>query len=254
MTVSIFELFRTLNEWRHLPAYQLERRVDVFFGMFLAEVIEKTFCVSGANVIPEFPLHKGSISNNSGNNRTANVDFAVFAEKENEKHIFLVELKTDIESLNEKQLTTMRNAKAIAKSSGLLNGVKKAAIASNSKHKYAQLIWKLLKLDCLHLDAESDLTEKCMNKGKRGLKSVFKELSVGEKWVDASVHLVVILPEKPKPKFEELLKGICRIYFCDFSKKMSEVEERIDSDFESEFIKFMDIWSRERAGFIDPWK
>ena len=32
-----------LDEWRHLSAYQLERRVDVLFGMLLPTVIGVKF-------------------------------------------------------------------------------------------------------------------------------------------------------------------------------------------------------------------
>lgn len=46
------KVLRQLDEWRHLPDYQLERRVDIFFGMFLPKVIEKRFGVCVKEVIP----------------------------------------------------------------------------------------------------------------------------------------------------------------------------------------------------------
>ena len=39
-TDRIDEVFALLDRWRHLPAYQLERRADVFFAAYLHEVVE----------------------------------------------------------------------------------------------------------------------------------------------------------------------------------------------------------------------
>ena len=78
------------DQWRHLPAYQLERRVDVFFGLFLPEVIVRRFKAPFGKLIPEFPLHKGKtrISEDCGDNQSVNVDFAVFCSKPEGKAAF----------------------------------------------------------------------------------------------------------------------------------------------------------------------
>ena len=36
----IDRIFDLLDGWRHLPAYQLERRADIFFGLFLPDVLD----------------------------------------------------------------------------------------------------------------------------------------------------------------------------------------------------------------------
>ncbi len=94
-----------LDDWRHLPAYQLERRVDVLFGMLLPTVVGAKFGVRPENckVIPEFPLHK-KLFNPSGNDQSTNVDFAVFFEKKSKKHLCLLELKTDKKSIKKSKL------------------------------------------------------------------------------------------------------------------------------------------------------
>ena len=79
-------VFDTLDDWRHLPAYQLERRVDVFFGLMLPEMIEDEFGLSRdpSNpmvVIPEFPLHKGLVGlseKGPKDNQSVNVDLRYF--------------------------------------------------------------------------------------------------------------------------------------------------------------------------------
>lgn len=51
-------LFDLLTDWRQLPAYQLERRADIFFALYLEDLL--TYCGYFAagdqlTVIPEFP-------------------------------------------------------------------------------------------------------------------------------------------------------------------------------------------------------
>ena len=72
----LINAFNALDEWRHFPAYQLERRVDVFFGLLLPQIVEAEFGWSRNNlcVIPEFPLHKGSSSAQMGKTARAITD------------------------------------------------------------------------------------------------------------------------------------------------------------------------------------
>jgi len=57
---QIASLFNRLDAWRHLPAYQLERRADIFFGLFLPDALNHHLRSRGISinprVIPEFPL------------------------------------------------------------------------------------------------------------------------------------------------------------------------------------------------------
>ncbi len=54
--------FDNLDQWRHLPNYQLERRADIFFSLYLKEVIEEKYHVKLHNqIIPEFPVRVGTI-------------------------------------------------------------------------------------------------------------------------------------------------------------------------------------------------
>lgn len=56
---TISDLFNLLNRWRHLPNYQLECRADVFFALFLPEVLEKECDIKIKQpLIPEFPVDK----------------------------------------------------------------------------------------------------------------------------------------------------------------------------------------------------
>jgi hypothetical protein len=43
MSEPIQQLFENLDSWRHLPAYQLERRADVFFSVYLHPMLAERF-------------------------------------------------------------------------------------------------------------------------------------------------------------------------------------------------------------------
>ncbi|MBV2194981.1 MAG: hypothetical protein KUL78_00555, partial [Flavobacterium sp.] len=62
--MAIDKLFELLDDWRFLPAYQLERRADIFFALHLEKIIEKKFNVKIDTIIPEFPVRVGEIYNN----------------------------------------------------------------------------------------------------------------------------------------------------------------------------------------------
>lgn len=108
-------VFERLDEWRHLPAYQLERRADVFFALFLPEVLGKhsDMCIDD-RVIPEFPIKK------TNNNQSNKVDY--FALSKDRRIAFLVELKTDMASIECDQLNLLKNA-ACEGSRQLIKGV-----------------------------------------------------------------------------------------------------------------------------------
>jgi hypothetical protein len=50
-------LFGLLNRWRHFATYQFERRVDIFFALYLREIVEsRVKDPLFDTMIPEFPL------------------------------------------------------------------------------------------------------------------------------------------------------------------------------------------------------
>ena len=91
-------VFDLLDRWRHLPAYQLERRADIFFALFLPEVLgahlskqENCSVEINPTLIPEFPIKKRD------SNQSINVDY--FALSQDGERAFLIELKTDMKSI-----------------------------------------------------------------------------------------------------------------------------------------------------------
>ena len=249
---AIYEVLRQLDEWRHLPAYQLERRVDIFFGMFLPKVIERRFGLHVDEDIPEFPLHKGKskISEDPEDHHSVKVDFVVFGRQANKKRMFLIELKTDIGSLNADQLKNMENARG-ANSKDLLQGVIDAAQHSDSKHKYAHLVWKLLKLKCLGIDNLAEITNMQLGEIRPGLTSAFKTLGVGKEWCNACVDVVVVLPEEseglePYPEFHS-------ITFDQFAETLETGYKPFVPEDVRTFLAHVRDWAHVRAGRVSPW-
>ena len=71
MENKIEKIFSNLDIWRKLPKYQLERRLDIFFTIYLKEIVEvfykeilneKDIKLSEV-IIPEFPLKKDDVAN-----------------------------------------------------------------------------------------------------------------------------------------------------------------------------------------------
>ncbi len=102
---TIETVFNTLDKWRHLPKYQLERRADIFFALFLTDVLENHCGTKFERlVIPEFPLRHGTLGTNKGRvgpNQSVNVDYAAFSKDYNK--VFFIELKTDMKSIRPAQ-------------------------------------------------------------------------------------------------------------------------------------------------------
>jgi len=96
--MNINTLFDTLDDWRCLPAYQLERRVDVFFALHLKEILKRKLNDATIDIIiPEFPLRKGDLNNFMDNdNKSYKIDYLVFSKTRNQ--VYLIELKTDQKS------------------------------------------------------------------------------------------------------------------------------------------------------------
>jgi len=133
---AVKKIFENLNLWRHLPKYQLERRADMFFGLYVKDIVENHFNIPeklSEIIIPEFPLKKdGAISdvkliwkaaNGSNLNsvlsapkdnqnpelRSVNVDYALFAK--DGKTVYFVELKTEMDSINKQQIEYLAKAR-----------------------------------------------------------------------------------------------------------------------------------------------
>ena len=141
--MNINNLFNLLDDWRHLPAYQLERRADIFFALYLEPIIQHKTGVAIDFIIPEFPVRVGEISEKLAKvNQSFKIDYLAYAKKE--ERLFLIELKTDQRSRRDKQDWYLQRAAEIG-IKGMLQGLQKIYKATNQKVKYKYLLSKMMK-------------------------------------------------------------------------------------------------------------
>ena len=106
----IDSLFDRMDAWRHLPNYQLEGRADLFFSLYLPEVLETKlgFTVQD-QLVPEFPVRIGTIypngsSNKACKNLSCKIDYVAIS-TDGEKAV-LFELKPESLSRRDAQDNT----------------------------------------------------------------------------------------------------------------------------------------------------
>lgn len=177
MQDKINQLFDNLEGWKNLPKYQLERRLDIFFTVYLKEIVEDNFSEKIKLfdlIIPEFPLKKD-------NNQSVNVDYVMFSE--NFLNCFFIELKTDMSSKNLKQ---------------------DDYLLKNSQKSFSKHFFNI-----------SDIHEKSKHKDKyQSLLDIFKNKFIKIKAVE-KIHVIYILPINENAKenyidFYDIVKSLER--------------------------------------------
>ena len=109
---DISMIFDRLDEWRHFPKYQLERRADIYFSFYIPEVLGRRYNTTAHPVIiPEFPFRKGLFPSVYEGNDSTNVDYMAVSEAKDVA--FFIELKTDMRSRRDEQDLYLTKAAAI---------------------------------------------------------------------------------------------------------------------------------------------
>ncbi len=151
---TIDGVFSQLDEWRGFPAYQLERRADIYFALFLPFVLKERFeLASEPDLIPEFPLRHGTLGTDAtatgkgkiGKSQSVKVDYAAVSRDDGK--VFLVELKTDMASKRPAQDAYLQAAskKTFKELVGGVYEIRDAA-TGEAKRKYTNLIRYLEKI------------------------------------------------------------------------------------------------------------
>jgi hypothetical protein len=132
MTTQINKLFDLLDDWRRLPDYQLERRADIFFALYLSEIIKGRFTTDIQYIIPEFPIKKDDT------NQSFKMDYIAVSDA----IVYFIELKTDNASRRSTQDEYLEKAKE-KNISALIDGVLEIRKKTKAKKKYDHLLEKL---------------------------------------------------------------------------------------------------------------
>lgn len=140
---TINQLFDRLDHWRTFPTYQLERRADIFFALYLPEVLEKLYGFHVDKILPEFPVRYGDVHPEKEDwNKSYRIDYV--AVDKNQKKVLLIELKTDNKSLRKTQDEYLETAKSL-NIPGLIKSFMQIREASRSKKKYRNYLDEMVK-------------------------------------------------------------------------------------------------------------
>ena len=227
-----------LDRWRHLPKYKLEQHVDVLFGMTLPTVIRSVFKTEGeVHVIPEFPIHHRTVGKGDSN-QSFNIDFAAFIQGGEE--VFLVELKTDANSIKQQQLCDMRKIVRYRKFRDVIKAIPKIAKHSKQKAKYLHLVCELSHAGAMTASAEIQRLD--AKNGLRGFKNALKGCRAPD-MLTCAPRLVLIYPDRNE-KIKADTSGFCCIDFQTYEQALGT-----DNPLERLLRTYLDQW-RLRAG--DP--
>jgi hypothetical protein len=210
--MEIIDIFTRMDEWRHLPDWQLERRADLFFSFYLKEVIEQKFNVTLQDtIIPEFPLQISPEGNDMQTNQTNKVDYAVFSDEDVPK-CYLIELKTDMKSVNKKQQKYLIEAKG-KKIETLVNDLELVFESTDEQRKYLNLFEAMQKVGLVKFKSQQN---GIINFNKYSTwAQVFKDIKVLTNKNNPTVVYIQPLPDNDKLGEKKPFEKITFIEFAD---------------------------------------
>jgi hypothetical protein len=141
--------FDMLIDWKKLPAYKLEPRVDSLIGYYLPEILYDYLGEKIVGIIPELPLRKGTLYPELEANRHADLSTKVdfYALGSSGTH-YMIEMKSDSGSRRDSQDDYLQ--KSCEHGMGdVVAGIVRIASVSSYKKKYNHLKSKLNDLELL---------------------------------------------------------------------------------------------------------
>ncbi len=185
-------LFANLDRWRHLPDYQLERRADIFFSVYLPAVVAAhTGVPVSTDVIPELPILRSLIWPDTEGNLSVKVDYAVFAEDRSK--VFFVELKTDPASRRDAQDTYLARSVEVGFRS-IVEGIVEISQATALRQKYGHLLHALADHGCVQLP--DGLDAHLWPDVRRGVGKLLPEVSVSVGDEEFGVEVIYVQPKR----------------------------------------------------------
>lgn len=226
-------IFGHLDAWRHLPAYQLERRVDVFFSVYLRGVVEELTGVAlEGEIVPELPIKRDLIWSDRPSEQSVKVDYALFA-KDRSK-VFFVELKTDDASRRDSQDEYLEAAKRLG-FRPIVEGIHSIIKATSAHQKYHHLSAALARLG--YLELPPDLETYLYPAPRSGLSAKLAQIVVAP--IDSPIEVIYVQPTATS--------GDRCIDFDRFARYVA----RFDDPFSRRFGAHLLRW-RESAGAQVP--
>jgi len=131
--------FEMMKDWKKLPAYRAEPRIDSLVGFYLPDFAWEYLNDKIIGIIPELPLRLATLDEKKTGDKSYKVDFYLLGESG--EH-YLVEFKTDSSSRRDKQDEYLEQAKAKGMKA-IIEGIIRIAGISAFTHKYEHLVDKL---------------------------------------------------------------------------------------------------------------
>ena len=232
--------------WRHLPNYQLERRADIFFALFLPEYLRdcKGIKIMKDILVPEFPIY-----NENKNEYKLSYYIDYFALSCDSQKAYLIELKTDMSSVKSDKGRKQLGRLKTASEKKLLHHIKYISdISENSKQwkKYIHLLGHLSSLGLVERVGNE------MSKTSLGEVKVVKELEGDEKCgcgrtkgiKDSGVVYIV-------PSRSELLDW--RGFSCELKEFIKQKMEVIEFSDLAEYVKKRGDIGKRFAESLQEW-
>lgn len=233
---EINQFFDRLDTWRHFPNYQLERRADVFFSLYLREVLQtKLGFALHRRLIPEFPVRKGTIRSNTSDNRSYKIDY--LAVSTTAKTVVLVELKTEPRSHRAKQQEYIEKAQEI-RINGLLEGLLEIFRVTNAKRKYFCLLLDLQDMGLLRIPEQ--LNDVMRRRTRIGVEEALEGIEITAPTMESLI--VYVQPDEAR---QQSMGNASRIItFEDFAA----VVEKHDDAISQRFSSSLRTWAAVKAG------
>jgi len=239
LTDLITELFDRMDSWRHLPGYQLERRADLFFSLYLAEALEaKLGFPVRRDLVPEFPVRIGALCSRSESNQSFKIDYLALSEDLTKA--ILVELKTEGRSRREKQDKYLMEARRVGLT-GLLNGVLDIFRATTAKRKYFCLLQRLAGLGLLAIPAE--FADLMAGNDLRSVNGASESVTV----ISPVRECIVVYVQPNEDKDDHACRKGDPPVVIAFDEFRAVVERHADP-VSVRFARSLKEWSRVRAG------
>ena len=226
------QVFKLLNSWRHLPSYSLEPRVTPYFALFLRDILCTRFGRIHEILIPEFPLHIHTICSEkervelnlrAGPHQSNNVDYVAFSE--DKKTVYMVELKTDINSISDTQRGYLRRARD-TEFLTLVKRIKQIAPESEQKQKYVHLLHLLAdpRLALVNSQGLDRVNECSFPTVTRGYKKAISNLEISsENFLKTIVVFIQPKPDKKNQANDE--NGFDYFYFDEIADTVEGKDE-----------------------------
>jgi len=187
------QIFDQLDQWRQLPNYQLERRADIFFAIYLPEVLHRVIGQAMSPLlIPEFPVRHGAVHAGDDSNRSFKIDYLALSQ--NRETAFFVELKTEMKSRRSEQDRDLKAAQA-AGMEAILRGLLEIMAATNERGKYYPLLKMVETMGLVNIPKALD--EMAESGRWRGISEVLSDVTINP--VVRRCEIVYVQPSSDGP-------------------------------------------------------